>query len=415
LTRRLRPRSVGTMVGGCENQVRLCAVRNERGRARSTLRLAALVLATLAGISPALPQTWTQTGAPSNHWAGIAASADGTRLVAVGGSSRAGPGSIYTSTDAGNTWVSNNAPKLNWIAVCSSADGSRLAAVAYNSSGVWTNSGQSWAQTASPLNLFYPSSIASSADGSRLIALTSTALISTNFGRSWTPNPTVGGEGCAASAAGLKMLALGSNPYVSTNAGVSWTNYANLLWEEFRAAASSADGTTLAALADAGVWHSTNSGVSWMRSADAPTSSYGSIASSADGARLILAQGFSVPTPLYVSTDSGTTWTSANAPSNAWQAVASAADGNTLVAAVNGGGIWISRTPPAPRLYLVSANDSLVFSWTLPSASFVLQQSSDLVHWMPVSNTPTLNLMNLQYGVSFAPSNTSDFYRLAAP
>jgi hypothetical protein len=54
-----------------------------------------LVILLLGGMftvaNPASAQTWTQTSAPSNHWASVASSADGTKLVAVNAGIRAIP------------------------------------------------------------------------------------------------------------------------------------------------------------------------------------------------------------------------------------------------------------------------------------------------------------------------------------
>jgi photosystem II stability/assembly factor-like uncharacterized protein len=65
-------------------------------------------------------------------WFCVACSGGGDKLLEGGG------GSIWTSTDAGNTWTSNNAPNLNWWSVASSADGSKLVAADFNGNGIWT-------------------------------------------------------------------------------------------------------------------------------------------------------------------------------------------------------------------------------------------------------------------------------------
>src|SRR5689334_2522757 len=92
----------------------------------------------------ALGQTWTQTGAPSNSWSGVACSADGSRVVAV---TRNYPtnGQIYISADGGTNWTLSSAPTLPWFALSASADGTRMAAEAsgfkiYTS----TNGGLTW-------------------------------------------------------------------------------------------------------------------------------------------------------------------------------------------------------------------------------------------------------------------------------
>jgi hypothetical protein len=58
---------------------------------------------------------------------------------------------------------------------------------------------------------------------------------------------------------------------------------------------------------------------------------------------------------------------------------------------------------------------NLAVSWLVPSTNFVLQQSSDLISWAGVKDTPTLNLTNLLEQVILSPTNGNSFYRLATP
>jgi hypothetical protein len=86
--------------------------------------------------------TWTQMSAPETNWNTVASSADGSRLVAVAGGSRnlQNPvvnGPVYTSTNLGMTWTSNCVPVQDWNSVASSADGNKLMAVVYGG-GIWT-------------------------------------------------------------------------------------------------------------------------------------------------------------------------------------------------------------------------------------------------------------------------------------
>src|ERR1039457_2639148 len=68
---------------------------------------------------------WKSTSAPSNFWACVASSADGTKLVAV--DSGRGDGLIYASTNSGKTWNPTSAPGNFWSSVASSMDGTKLA------------------------------------------------------------------------------------------------------------------------------------------------------------------------------------------------------------------------------------------------------------------------------------------------
>src|SRR5205823_7599614 len=102
---------------------------------------------------------------------------------------------VYTSTNAGATWKSNAAPfsiSPYGSAVASSADGTKLVASAdriYTS----TDSGLTWWQSGA---LIQPWSVASSADGSNLVAVGESSSFlccswsiytSTNGGLTWTP------------------------------------------------------------------------------------------------------------------------------------------------------------------------------------------------------------------------------------
>jgi hypothetical protein len=96
-------------------------------------------------------------------WGGVAASADGTRLIVV-----ARPGPVYLSTNSGTAWfIATNAPSTNWYAVASSADGTRLIAAAYGGSlYLSTDAGLTWSAKNSPVANWY--AVAASGDGSLL-------------------------------------------------------------------------------------------------------------------------------------------------------------------------------------------------------------------------------------------------------
>jgi len=78
-----------------------------------------------------------------------------------------GWGLAYTSADWGATWTKANVPVKNWSSVASSADGNRLVAV---SDGIYisTNAGVNWIDSHAPAASW--TSVASSADGSQLVA-----------------------------------------------------------------------------------------------------------------------------------------------------------------------------------------------------------------------------------------------------
>ena len=387
-------------------------------------------------------QTWTHSFVHPSC-TGIASSADGSKLVvAVFPSLVLGTnynGSVYTSTNSGASWITNNVPSVSWRCVASSADGTILAALAPSASFLVnscllyssTNSGTTWISNNAPI---YPldssgNSLNLSADGSELVAmLKNQFFISTNLGVSWvSTNNSEVWKAVACSADGAKFVAFAGafgtrtpGTYTSTNLGNSWTLVNSL---SGNAIASSADGTKLAAISGNLLYASADSGFTWTPTSTTVTN-WNSIASSADGSRLVAVAGYvsyNGPPgnyyygPIFTSTNSGLTWMSNAAPAlQIWNSVASSADGGLLVAA-NEGGIWTSQTTPSPSINISPTDGNLLFSWTLPSTNFVLQQSADLVSWTDVTNPHALNFTNLQNQVTLPPSNRSGFYRLKTP
>jgi len=113
-------------------------------------------------------------------------------------------------------------------------------------------------------------------------------------------------------------------------------------------AAVSSNGSTLAvvcggALESGPIYVSTNSGITWAPGGNAPTAGgWSSVACSWDGTKMVAAQNFSsfgyygaVPGYIYISTNSGSTWSLASTPSGRWASVASSSDGTRLVAVAN--------------------------------------------------------------------------------
>lgn len=265
-------------------------------------------------------RTWKQINPspPVQDWIAVAASADGSKLVAATNDDSIGPiGHIYVSADSGATWKATPAPRLFWESVASSADGSKLVAVArddyiytsVDSGATWTRRGENsgW------------KSVASSADGTKLIAGISSFLISSN--------------------------AL----YRSSDSGATWEKTA-----AFGAVAlgSSADGTSLIASTAGGIQVSRDSGATWKEAGilefnNFPSQAWTSVAISADGLTLLVGEGRGNTTDdyqggfLYVSQDGGKQWTR-RGPQKDWRSVALSADGSSLIAAAYGDYVYTS-------------------------------------------------------------------------
>jgi len=379
-------------------------------------------------------QEWTATGAPVTNWSSVASSADGSKLVAA-----VRGGLIYTSTNSGSTWVATSALSNSWLSVASSADGAHLVAAGGGLIYASTDSGSTWQPTGGGAD--YWGRIASSADGTKLAATASLGWgFSTNSGATWTYLGGAQPVGIAfmsvsTSADGNTLVVVVADALLSRSifTGSLTSNWEDdilaLFWGGLcTSVAMCADGTRFAAVINA-IYElppaSTNcGGTLFTWSAAGPTvltnctsvTNWTSVATSADGMRLVaVASGGAI----YTSTDAGVTWGPASVSNASWVSVASSADGAKLVAVAKGGGIYTWQTIPAPVLNVTTSADGLlVISWTVPSMTFELQETSDLAtsHWTPVGVSPTLNYATLQYQVALPtqPQGTV-FYRLASP
>jgi len=250
------------------------------------------------------------------------------------------------------TWGLSGVYNSTWGCIASSADGSRL--VALNVATGWiytsTNSGLTWATNGIPGVEWQ--SVASSADGSKLIAVAGDSFdpgsiyTSTNAGLNWTSNNVGMGlwTSVAMSADGTKLMAAACTNWVyrSYDSGTTWTsNTLPVSSLQTLFVHSSADGTKLVVAGALGpVFVSTNSGASWIIPVNVPNADWQAIASSADGRKVAMA-GYT--NGIYVSTDYGLTWRSNNvAGMPTWTGIACSADGGKLVAVAKHVGVFIS-------------------------------------------------------------------------
>jgi hypothetical protein len=267
-----------------------------------------------------------------------------------------GTGGWRITQYANQTIVTKNVPSLsgavwsaressrNWRSVASSADGTKLVAAVYNGAiFTSTDSGETWTAR-DPIRSWY--SVASSSDGVKLVAAAAMAgdiYTSIDSGANWTARELVADwQAVASSTDGAKLVAVvnGGRIYTSINSGASWT--ARESARNWAAVASSSDGVKLVAAEYGGkIYTSTDSGATWTpRESDRY---WNSVASSADGTKLVAADYFGAAGAgagagqLYTSTDSGATWI-ARESNRSWDSVASSADGTRLVAVVSGTG-----------------------------------------------------------------------------
>jgi hypothetical protein len=196
--------------------------------------------------------------------------------------------------------------------------------------------------------------VASSADGTKLVAGTNSGKLytSTDSGITWTPREnTRNWAGVASSADGSKLVGVANNGqiYTSIDSGLTWTARATV--RAWTCVASSSDGSKLVAGVDGGmIYTSTNSGVSWTERLP-PISRCSSVASSSDGTRIVVVGTGSAPTPenfyaqtdpICLSNDSGVNWSGVNnIIKYSWKAVAASSNGAVMVGVSDN--IYVSR------------------------------------------------------------------------
>ena len=243
----------------------------------------------------------------------------------------------------GAIWRSVTSQTMSWSSVASSADGSKLVAAVLNGPiYTSTDGGATWTPRDATRRW---SSVASSADGNRLMAAVEgdRIYISKDAGATWEPRMADAPRNwvsVASSADGMRLVAAAylGQLYTSDDGGETWTpRETDRVWASV---ASSADGSKLVA-ADAGysggwIYTSTNGGEDWNFSA--LERSWQWVASSADGTKLVAVE---YGGRIYTSSDSGGNWTPRESERN-WYSVASSADGTKLAAVVDGGRIYTS-------------------------------------------------------------------------
>jgi photosystem II stability/assembly factor-like uncharacterized protein len=253
-------------------------------------------------------------------FATLAASSDGSKIIAgVNG------GKAYRSVDYGKTWsvltgLTALVATASWNASASSADGSVLYIAAYGGFVYRSqDSGATFTQIGTSRNWFQ---ISTSSDGQIFYGAVGTTelLRSTNFGTTMT--------------------------------SISITSYTDNV-------ASSADGQ-IVYIAQAGlsIAKSTDGGLTFTPTGSAATG-WRWLATDSTGTRVLAAPWASGT--LYVSTDSGTTFTSvASAGTRQWIGLSVSGDGSKMLAGVRGGGVVMKSLDSGATWSVVSGNSGLI-------------------------------------------------------
>jgi hypothetical protein len=237
-----------------------------------------------------------------------------------------------------------DAPTEPWTSVASSADGTKLAATVSTSGSTF----------------------------SEIYGVTGDGLVytSTNSGATWTPAaaPTNNWNAVAISSDGAGIVAVAGllhhgSIYTSIDTGVTWKSNGAPSYD-WSSVASSADGTKLvaASLYDSLIYTSPDSGATWKSAISTVDTFYTSVASSANGSKLV-AESLG---DIYSSADMGVSWALTGAPdigsigASAWLSIASSSDGTKLVACTDAG-----NNSPDSLIY-TSADSGA--TWTQTSA-----------------------------------------------
>ena len=173
------------------------------------------------------------------------------------------------------------------------------------------------------------SSVASSSDGTRLVAVSGGFDI----------------DG---------VLTNGGYIYTSSDSGATWTQR-TAPQQGWVSLASSSDGTKLVAVGNDSIYRSSDSGTTWAQTGAQQL--WSSVASSSDGTKLVAVV---AGDHIYTSSDSGVTWTQTTAPQQDWVSVASSSDGTNLVAV--SGGVLVDGAVVNDG-YIYTSSDSGV-TWT---------------------------------------------------
>jgi prepilin-type N-terminal cleavage/methylation domain-containing protein len=200
----------------------------------------------------------------SLHFTSITSSLDGTKLAASWSDTNS---YVYYSTDSGVTWSQSSSFTLGISSIASSSDGSKLVMSTidgriYTS----TNYGANWVLRTNINASSGRAWVASSSDGTKLVVGGYNTYIytSTDSGATWTTRTGLGIKcwgSIASSADGTKLVAATSRDtsdsydyvYTSTDSGVTWTKNNSSgyptggIWD---AVATSADGRYIVAASD---------------------------------------------------------------------------------------------------------------------------------------------------------------------
>jgi hypothetical protein len=311
---------------------------------------------------------------------------------------------------------------------------------------------QEWGLTNSPD--LVPQRLVMSADGTVLLEIgnqpgtdSATApwflYASTNLGATWklVTSPAQRISSIAVSADGTKWLAeagsvvdLQGHLYISTNLGNSWTQTSapvDFYYLDAAAITISADGTRMAACGKTNIYVSFDSGATWTNGATALDScGFYRITSSGDGINLAAIAGCPAMMYLLSSTDSGYSWTDSQPYFVGTGDIRYSPDGTKLIYAIDWLGIYISTnsggdwTPtsadisiPWTRVACSADGTTLIAGSRFPTpTNFVTMSTNGGASWMK-ANLPETNSWHVACsadGTKLAAASQAGLYIWAA-
>ena len=304
--------------------------------------------------------TWVSLSSYGGQWTCIRISSDTTKIIACGIF-----GYIYLSTNSGSTFNQlTTAGSRNWTSIAVSADFTKITATAQSVNIYYSkNSGATWTSGLYLPGGVDWRSITGDSTGKYLtvVAYNNVIWFSRNYGANWYYYLNPGIQ--AWSAPGLSISPDGSvliagtyqnGLYISNNGGLDWRvvliypNNGNNV--NITSAFISADNSFIATCVN---WTDTptrirtspDSGYTWVEQTGSPSSQWADIAGSANGVKLFAVQLSGYPC---VSYDQGLTWTeittySGGSLSTSWTGVACDSTGTRVAAISNSPGyIWLS-------------------------------------------------------------------------
>lgn len=329
------------------------------------------------------------------------AGASGWQLAQAAGQSVLGNFLSY-----GQTWYQGAGGAEAWTSIASSADGLKMVATssAASAGNVWTsdNSGQTWSGTSANSFASVWQAAASSADGTKLYAAVTggSLYFSTNSGSSWaviSSAPATTWSSIASSADGTH-LAGGTSAGALYNFWNGVLVFGHSLGVGVTSVASSANGTNLVAATRGGnLYVSQNAGSTWTTVGIG--ANWSAVASSADGSRLAAAI---TNGTIYISSNFGSTWSPTSAPTKGWDSIASSADGSKLVAVAAQGGIYTSSNWGTTWMLETNNNASASGNW-----SCVTSSSSGNVLAAGIDNTLTSSTYGIYTSQAAAQTQTT--------